>query len=538
MDRSPDKEIAVPPLNDDDIEQILHPNNLFTDELRQLDRDSNSGAIEDIINPSVDQSHGTRPDNAMQRLTPMRVNNQLLPSRMFRPQPPPQQAPRPSTHRTRPAFVNKVWSMLNDESNSNLIKWAEDGKSFVVVNREEFVHQVLPKYFKHSNFASFVRQLNMYGWHKVQDVRSGSIQNSSDDKWQFENEFFIKDREDLLQHIVRQKSANQARIHGLNENNDMHLSEYHLNDSGNLTALLNELEQIKYSQMALSKDLIRINKDNELLRKENMLARERHRTQQQALEKILRFLASLVPHMDQKMIAEGIFNDGANGESSAQGVQTPSAPPTGVPVGGSGTSVPSPGGANGFPYDNDMADLQNLYEGALPFEQRYLLKNRSPSLHYDSVDGSTGRISEIPYDEDDDPKSNRSSFLSHLQSNMEEQDARIQHLEDMVSSQANPPPRTGFTPLLQPDDNLMSLQENSPGVVVQDLPAHNVDNVENVGNASNVSNISNASSINNVNGANNVKSLDLLNGVHNKRSLVESDDDPLIEEIDTKKPKH
>ena len=47
----------------------------------------------------------------------------------------------------------------------------------------------------------------MYGWHKVQDVKSGSIQSSSDDKWQFENENFIRGREDLLEKIIRQKGS-------------------------------------------------------------------------------------------------------------------------------------------------------------------------------------------------------------------------------------------------------------------------------------------------------------------------------------------
>lgn len=240
-----------------------------------------------------------------------------------------------SSHKTRPAFVNKLWSMINDETNQDYIKWSDDGKSFIIDNRENFVHNILPKYFKHSNFASFVRQLNMYGWHKMQDIKSGSMKNGSDDRWQFENDNFQKGREDLLEKIVRQK-GNQNNSHNEFSNNTTTNSnlnngtKFSLPDlmghiplsitngpeniqlQNNLSTMINEIEQIKFNQIAISKDLLRINKDNELLWKENLMARERYRSQQQILEKIFRFLAAMVPHVDQKTITDGLMNNSTN----------------------------------------------------------------------------------------------------------------------------------------------------------------------------------------------------------------------------------
>ena len=56
-----------------------------------------------------------------------------------------------------------------------LISWGDDGSSFVIKHAAQFAREILPYYYKHSNMASFVRQLNMYGFHKVIALHSGNL---------------------------------------------------------------------------------------------------------------------------------------------------------------------------------------------------------------------------------------------------------------------------------------------------------------------------------------------------------------------------
>lgn len=52
------------------------------------------------------------------------------------------------------------------EDGKPLIHWNSEGNSFIIREVDGFSKKLLPKYFKHSNYSSFVRQLNMYGFHK------------------------------------------------------------------------------------------------------------------------------------------------------------------------------------------------------------------------------------------------------------------------------------------------------------------------------------------------------------------------------------
>ena len=59
-----------------------------------------------------------------------------------------------------------LYEICSAENLKSIIHWTDDGKAFKIESRELFEEHVLPKFYKHSNFNSFQRQLNMYDFHK------------------------------------------------------------------------------------------------------------------------------------------------------------------------------------------------------------------------------------------------------------------------------------------------------------------------------------------------------------------------------------
>ncbi|CAD6889273.1 unnamed protein product [Tilletia controversa] len=74
------------------------------------------------------------------------------------------------------AFISKLWYLLiNPTLYSPYIRWSEAGDSIILSNEAdvsaEFANEVLPRLFKHGNNASFIRQLNLYGFQRVPSSR-------------------------------------------------------------------------------------------------------------------------------------------------------------------------------------------------------------------------------------------------------------------------------------------------------------------------------------------------------------------------------
>ncbi|KAG8629100.1 hypothetical protein KVT40_002965 [Elsinoe batatas] len=105
-------------------------------------------------------------------------------------------------------FVRKLYKMLENPQDESVVRWGDQGDSFVVLENEKFTKHILPKHFKHSNFASFVRQLNKYDFHKV---RHNNEDNNSSPygpgAWEFKHPDFRANNKDALDNIRRKAPA-------------------------------------------------------------------------------------------------------------------------------------------------------------------------------------------------------------------------------------------------------------------------------------------------------------------------------------------
>jgi len=96
-------------------------------------------------------------------------------------------------------FLEKLFVILETPQYSDLIAWQPDGQSFLIKEPGEFSTKVLPHHYKHSNYQSFVRQLNMYSFNK-------SKHDASIHEFHHSSYYFTKNDKSKLHKITRKGS--------------------------------------------------------------------------------------------------------------------------------------------------------------------------------------------------------------------------------------------------------------------------------------------------------------------------------------------
>ena len=96
-------------------------------------------------------------------------------------------------------FLEKLFKILESKENNHLIHWSRDGKLINITDPYRFSNKILPKYFKHNKYSSFNRQLNLYGFYKIKNIKIAINE-------QFINENFTRDK--TLEEIKDMKKIN------------------------------------------------------------------------------------------------------------------------------------------------------------------------------------------------------------------------------------------------------------------------------------------------------------------------------------------
>ncbi|XP_060110238.1 heat shock factor protein 4 isoform X3 [Heteronotia binoei] len=175
-----------------------------------------------------------------------------------------------------PAFLTKLWTLVEDPETNHLICWSINGTSFHVFDQGRFAKEVLPKYFKHNNMASFVRQLNMYGFRKVVNIEQGGLVKPERDDTEFQHLYFLQGHEHLLEHIKRKVSVVKS------EETKMRQED--------LSRLLYEIQILRSQQETMECQVQDMKQQNEVLWREVVCLRQNHSQHQKVINKLIQFL--------------------------------------------------------------------------------------------------------------------------------------------------------------------------------------------------------------------------------------------------------
>lgn len=201
-------------------------------------------------------------------------------------------------HVMLPAFLSKTYEIFSMPEFSHVCGWNANGDTIIVSQLEAFVAMVLPRFFKHRNFPSFVRQLNLYGFHKT-------VLDSK--RLEFQHPYFKRGRPDLLHHIKRKVSNsnhhNQQLVNSSIQQNSRLDAHREISDT-----LLREMKELRQRSDVMEKRLREVEIDNAIVRSDNLKlwkhleqAKDKQLIMQEKMKKIMWILFQIYRGKQQNL---------------------------------------------------------------------------------------------------------------------------------------------------------------------------------------------------------------------------------------------
>lgn len=225
----------------------------------------------------------------------------------------------------------------------------------MVEDEEEFAKKLIPELFKHSNYASFVRQLNMYGFHKKVGLADNSMKaNEAKTKMPsvYYNPYFKRGHPNLLWLITKPKNSGGAGNKGrggrgksdADAANDDEADDYEENAANNrietrprprlaigngestlseeqLSNVFREVKSLKEQNQLILNSMVDLARQHEDLRKQAATFQEQHNRHETSINAILTFLANIYDrslrgqHTGHNLA--DMFTGAINGQNSA-----------------------------------------------------------------------------------------------------------------------------------------------------------------------------------------------------------------------------
>jgi len=183
------------------------------------------------------------------------------------------------------SFLSKLHDILKDNTFKEIIHWDTDGKRVIISDVVNLCNIVLPKFYKHHNYSSFVRQLNMYGFHKSKGIMKKGESYELD-------KFIRESTKEEINQIVRPNKKVKNLVEYIKTNQKTDNNDFDFLSKGSeddiLKYLFEKNEENSKNSIVLRKEMDELKKENDLLTGEIKVLKSLLNTHANLIEKILK----------------------------------------------------------------------------------------------------------------------------------------------------------------------------------------------------------------------------------------------------------